>query len=276
MSAPSLPRFTPGISPPANPAGPLRWFAFRRRELLVTSAYQLPEAADLAQLGLAPVRHQYLGRLDDTHCYSAELPADARPPDGMAFRDLRALYGRLPEALHAVAGRAVQIVEWDRSHQFCGACGTRTELSTDDRSRFCPACKLAQFPRLAPAMIVAVERENELLLGRSPHFPPGIYSVLAGFVEPGESLEEAVRREVFEETSVEVEDVRYFGNQPWPFPNSLMLAFTARYRSGEIQVDGRELEDAGWYPADDFPMTFPGRISISQWLMEDFLRRHRG
>ncbi len=131
------------------------------------------------------------------------------------------------------------------------------------------------YPRLAPAMIVAVERGNEILLGRSPHFPAGIYSVLAGFVEPGESAEDAVIREVFEETSIVCSDVRYFGSQPWPYPNSLMLGFTARYVSGEIDTGSDELEDAKWCAADDLPNTFPGNISISQWLLADFIRRQR-
>ena len=130
------------------------------------------------------------------------------------------------------------------------------------------------YPRLAPAMIVAVEREDQILLARSPHFPPGIQSVLAGFVEPGESAEEAVIREVFEETAIAVKNVRYFGSQPWPFPNSLMLGFQAEYESGDIEVDGEEIIEAAWYPADAMPSFFPGRVSISQWLIQDFLTRN--
>jgi NAD+ diphosphatase len=131
------------------------------------------------------------------------------------------------------------------------------------------------YPRLSPAMIVAVERGNEILLARSAHFPPGIFSVLAGFVEPGESAEEAVIREVFEETAIVVKDVRYFGSQPWPYPNSLMLGFTAAYESGEINTENDEIEAAGWYAAAELPSTFPGSISISQWLLNDFIERNR-
>ncbi len=133
------------------------------------------------------------------------------------------------------------------------------------------------YPRLAPAMIVAVERGNEILLGRSSHFPAGIYSVLAGFAEPGESAEEAVVREVYEETRIVCNDVQYYSSQAWPFPNSLMLGFTAQYVSGEIDTTDDELEDANWYAVDDLPTTFPGNISISQWLLNDFIaRRHAG
>ena len=128
---------------------------------------------------------------------------------------------------------------------------------------------------LSPAVIMAVERGNEILLARSAHFTAGIYSVLAGFVEPGENAEEAVVREVFEETGVVVGDGRYFGSQPWPFPNSLMLGFRAGYASGEIDTDDDEIEDAGWFRADSLPRTFPGNVSIAQWLLNDFLERHR-
>jgi NAD+ diphosphatase len=194
----------------------------------------------------------------------------------MAFRDLRALYGRLAPALHEVAARAVQIVEWDRTHQFCGACGTPTVAAEHERSRQCPHCGLGQFPRLSPAIIVAVERGDEILLGRSAHFPPGIYSVLAGFVEPGESVEDAIRREVHEESGIVVDEIRYFGSQPWPYPNSLMLGFQARFKDGEIALTDAELEDAGWYRFDEMPRLFPGNVSIAQWLIHDFLARKRG
>jgi NAD+ diphosphatase len=123
-------------------------------------------------------------------------------------------------------------------------------------------------------MIVAVEKGNQILLARSPHFPPGIMSVLAGFVEPGESAEEAVMREVHEETSIVVKDVAYFASQAWPFPNSLMLGFRAIYDSGDIAIDGEEIVEADWFTADAMPTAFPGNISISQWLIHDFLTRN--
>jgi len=261
--------FQPGHRLP-EPGSTTYYFAFRGRELLVTETHTLPATLD----GLVVARQQYLGTLNGVHCVSAQLQVEVDAPGGHRFRDLRRLFGRLEHTLLAVAGRAVQIVEWDRTHQFCGACGKPTELSESDRSRRCPDCRIPLFPRLAPAMIVAVERGNELLLARSSHFPPGIFSVLAGFVEPGESAEEAVIREVYEETRIVVDDVRYFGSQPWPFPNSLMLGFTARYRAGEIDITEDELEDAGWFTADALPAVFPGNMSISQWLIRDFVRRH--
>jgi len=269
--------FVPGHSTPEDIGSDPRCFAFRRRELLVTEDGKLPGVATIDAHGIEAVRTQYLGQLGATHCFSAELDPALQAPPGYAFRDLRMLFGSLEPELHAVAGRAVQIVEWDRTHQFCGACGAKTELSSNDRSRSCPDCQMPTYPRLSPAMIVAVERGDEILLARSAHFPPGIYSVLAGFVEPGESAEEAVVREVWEESRIVVTNVRYFDSQPWPFPNSLMLGFTAEYESGQIDTSfDDEVEDASWFRHDDLPATFPGNISISQWLLNGWLERKRG
>jgi NAD+ diphosphatase len=265
--------FRAALRPPEAAQGPALWLAIRGSEILVELSRGSLPSEEPTKLGLAPLGTHYLGALGSLHCYCAELAPEAAPPEGMTFRNLRQLFGLLDTSLHAVAGRAVQIVEWDRTHRFCGACGAPTVAHASERSRVCSACGLAHFPRIAPAVIVAVARGDEILLGRSPHFPPGIYSVLAGFVEPGESLEQAVEREVHEEAGIEVEDIRYFASQPWPFPHSLMLGFTARHRAGEIRVDGAELTDARWFHRDDMPMLFPGNVSISQWLIQDFLTR---
>jgi len=267
--------FIPHHSGPEHAGDAPLLFAFRRRELLVTVDHALPSVSAIDTYGIEAVRTQYLGCLGEVHCYSAEIDSGVQPPEGLVFRDLRMLFGALSPDLHAVAGRAVQIVEWDRTHQYCGACGEKTIASRNDRSRMCPDCEFPMYPRLSPAMIVAVEKDDQILLARSAHFPPGIYSVLAGFVEPGESAEEAVVREVWEESRIVVEDVRYFASQPWPFPNSLMLGFTARYKSGEIDTGhDDEVEEAGWFSVDDLPSTFPGNISISQWLLNDWIERH--
>jgi NAD+ diphosphatase len=274
MSA-SPPSFVPSarfIQPPQ--AG--LWFVFRRRELLVSDTFGVPHVPSIEALGFAALRVQFLGHLNGEACFSAELPHDSEAPRGAEFRDLRQLYGRMRDELMGVAARAVQIMDWDRTHQFCGACGARTEPHGKIRSRVCtdPSCKLEHYPRISPAMIVAVERGDEILLARSPHFPPGIFSTLAGFVDPGETIEEAVHREVFEETGVHVRNVRYFGSQSWPFPNSLMLGFQADYAAGELELDPEEIEDAGFFRFDALPPMFPGRVSISQWLIQDFLERH--
>jgi NAD+ diphosphatase len=269
--------FEPDHRPPEEvPEKPLL-FAFRGRDLLLDADGRLPSVDQIDAQDIDAVRTQYLGRLGDRHCYSAELDDDEPEPRGFAFRDLRMAFGTLAPDVHAVASRAVQIVDWDRSHQYCGRCGGATEQNDTDRSRHCPGCKIPFYPKLSPAMIVRVLKGDEILLARANNFPPGIYSVLAGFVEPGESVEEAVVREVWEETRIVVDDVQYYASQPWPYPNSLMLGFTARYKAGEIDTrHDAEIDDAGWFKATELPGVFPGRISISQWLLYDWVEEQTG
>ncbi|HEX6241594.1 MAG TPA: NAD(+) diphosphatase [Polyangiales bacterium] len=250
------------------------WFVFRRRELMLLEARALPTPATLRALGLEPLRTQFLGVLSGTPCFSAEIDLQHPVPDGATFHDLRTLHGLLGESLWVLAGRAVQVMDWDRTHQFCGACGGPTQPHPGARARVCAACRLEVYPRLAPAMIVAVERGEEVLLARGPHFPRGVYSTLAGFVDPGESVEEAVHREVFEETGVRLGALRYFKSQPWPFPHSLMLGFFAEYASGTLLPEPGEIEDAGFFHVDRLPQLFPGRLSIGNQLLADFCARH--
>jgi NAD+ diphosphatase len=203
--------------------------------------------------------------LDGQDCWALQL---AEAPAGWRGSALRGAMMQFPAPLMGLAGRAAQVLEWDRAHRFCGVCGTPTELQAHERARRCPACGHSAYPRLSPAMMVLVWRGRELLLARSPHYAPGMYSALAGFVEPGESLEECVHREVAEEVGVQVEDLRYYGSQSWPFPHSLMVAFTARWVAGEIVPQPGEIEDARWYPLDALPK-IPPRFSISGHLIRD-------
>lgn len=268
--------YVPAVVPPAENHEPAWWFFFRRNRLLVRiedGAATVPSAVAYPEIGLPMVRSQYLGRMGDRHCYSVEVDPEAEAPDGWTFQGLRRLYGLLPEALFSVAGAAVQIVSWDRDHQFCGRCGTGTKNRPRERAKECPKCGLTSYPRISPAIIVLVEREDSLLLARSHRHPQGLFSVLAGFVEPGETLEGAVAREIREEVGIEVRDIRYFGSQPWPFPNSLMIAFTCRYASGDIVLEEEEMAEAGWYKADGLP-PIPPKISIARQLIDWFVSRH--
>jgi NAD+ diphosphatase len=219
---------------------------------------------------MMPQRIQYLGVLGQEHCFSAEAAAETAAPLGWVWQGLRALFGVLDEARFALAGRALQIVDWDRTHQYCGACGRATAARTSERSRQCPGCGLVVYPRLAPAVMGLVRREKELLLARAPRFPKDMYSALAGFVEPGETLEQCLEREVHEEVGIKVCRVRYFASQPWPFPHSLMIAFFADYYSGEIRVDETEIEDAKWFDVRNFENLprLPARISIARKLID--------
>ena len=278
--------FVPAITPPDNRAVPAVWFLFHQFNLLVFLDDQgqasLPTVVTLASLDLGAYRvvdTQYFGYLQtDTrvHCYTGELVAkdeESTLPADMALLNLRQLFGRLDEADLWLAGRAVQLVDWNRTHKFCGRCGTATFTAVHERVKQCPHCHHTSYPRLSPAVIVQVTREGEngreILLARNKRFALPMYSVLAGFVEPGETLETCVRREIREEVSIEVKNIRYFGSQPWPFPNSLMVAFTAEYAGGDIVVEEAELVDAQWFRADNLP-AYPPPMSIANRLIEDF------
>jgi NAD+ diphosphatase len=218
-----------------------------------------------------------VGVVDGASWWAVDVPPDADDPSyGSAF-DLFSYFGRSSEAEWFAAGRAVQLVQWARTHRFCGRCGTATELSPGERGMKCPACGLVAYPRVAPAMITLVTRgepgpDQEALLARGTNFPLPMYSCLAGFVEPGEDLEGAVVREVHEEVGVTVSGVRYIASQPWPFPHSLMIGFRADYVSGELVLDEAEIADAGWYRRDALPSIPPGisiaRKLIDQWIAE--------
>jgi len=189
---------------------------------------------------------------------------------------LRPLFGTVLDSDWALAGRAAQVLTWARDHRFCGRCGTPTESHASDRALQCPACGMQSFPRISPAVIMLVERETdtgpEVLLAWGRQFPGRFFSALAGFVEPGESLEQCVVREVREETGIEVADVRYFGSQPWPFPHSIMIGFTATYVSGEITIQEEEIVEAGWFGPNELPPVPRGGMSIAGWLIDAWLR----
>jgi NAD+ diphosphatase len=253
-------------------------FVFQKSSLLIAagpSGTDLPAYDEVARLGAQPLRRLYLGTLDERDCYAFEYEADIEPPQDMLWQGLRALYGKLDESLFALAGRALQYVDWDRTHQFCGRCGTPTRHREHERARECPACALIAYPRIAPAVMCLVRRGVEILLARSPHFLPGMYSALAGFVEPGESLEQCLAREVFEETGIRIANPRYFASQPWPFPHSLMIAFVADYAGGEITPAPEEIEDAQWFALDALPK-LPNRISIARRLIDGVMAEMRG
>ncbi|MDD2613909.1 MAG: NAD(+) diphosphatase [Methanosarcina sp.] len=268
------PNFTIGVEPPANRTEKAFWFIFRGREILLklnNNPGVIPKLLDFGELGLSGIREQYLGALEGTHCYSVELPGDAQVPDGMKFVDLRQAYSEMSEKCFALVNKAVQIMEWDRTNQFCSRCGTKTLRKPEERGKECPDCGELFYPRISPAVIVLIRKGKEILLARSPNFPPDMYSLIAGFVEPGESAEAAVIREIREEVGIEVKNITYFGTQAWPFPNSLMIGFTAEYDSGDIRPDGFEIEDAKWFSVENLPV-LPGKISIARKLIDSFLK----
>ena len=257
----------------AQPADSALVFAFHEGRLLVRQHDDRAEPVTYGGVATAindAVAHIYLGRLDGRPCFAIPLPAEPETPPGYALVGLRELFGRLPEPIHGVAGRAFQIVEWYRNHAFCGRCGSQTELAAGERARGCPNCGATYFPRINPAVIMLVEREGRMLLARNRLFRGPWYSCLAGFVEPGESLEEAVAREVQEEAGIEVDGITYAASQPWPFPSQLMIGFYAHHRAGEIRVQDSEILDAGWFSPGELP-ELPGRFSLARQLIDGFL-----
>jgi len=267
--------YLPAVTPPAEADEPALWFAFRKAELLTVempAGFALPHCRDLAELGLASVRRVYLGTYGGRHCYVSELEHTAEAPDGHALQGLRAVLGGPDPTLGKMAGRAFQIMEWDRNHQFCSRCGTPTKARSDERARVCPSCRRTVYPPVSPAIMILIVRGREILLARKKDWAPGRYSALAGFVEPAEELEETVRRETREEVGLEIKNLRYFGSQPWPFPHQLMIAFTADYASGEITPDGVEIEEAAFFDVENLP-DLPAGISISRRMIDTVAKK---
>ncbi len=192
--------------------------------------------------------------------------------EGSDWADLRSVWQRWGDEAFARAGTAYQYMNWLRHARFCSSCAAPLRPKEEDKGLLCEGCGRVLYAPLHPAVIVAVEREGKLLLAHNSRMAAKRYSVLAGFVEPGETLEHTVAREIMEEVGIEVQDIRYFGSQSWPFPCSLMLGFTARWKSGELRPDGFELDEADWFAPDRLP-EIPQSISISRRLIDDFVER---
>ena len=202
---------------------------------------------------------------------------DSAPFDDIGeFHDLRYLGSVLPVDEANLVAHARALIVWHRTQKFCGRCGSKTRAESGGNSRVCGAenCGRQIFPRVDPAIIVLVSDRERCLLGRQANWPEGRYSTIAGFVEPGESLEDAVRREVVEETNIQTRDIHYHSSQPWPFPSSLMLGFTADATSADIQLNDKELEDAQWFTRKELLSGFPKlpyRLSIARRLVDHWL-----
>jgi NAD+ diphosphatase len=261
-----------GVVPPSDSDGGAWWFVFSRDSLLVflkDDSFEIPFIKSPEHLELKIIRKQYLGLLEGKNCFCAEVEQPELAPKDFAFKDLRYLFDFLDIEVYFLAGKAKQIIDWDRTHQFCGQCGAKTNQMEAERAKICPECGFISYPRICPAVIVGVIRDGKLLMAHSTHYKGTFYSIIAGFLEAGETLEDCVQRELMEEGGIKVRNIRYFGNQPWPLPNSLMIGFLADYDSGEINVDGEEIDDAGWYASGEIPLT-PSKISIASKIIDWF------
>lgn len=269
-------RFEPAHVPPSTRPEQALWCAFVGGKVLV-----MPLGNELAlpalrgdELGRAAREAHFLGSLDGLPCYAARLHPEQDLPAGTQLIGLRDLFLNGDPFTAGVAGRGFQILEWERSHRYCGTCGEPTTAHAQDRARECKPCRQIYYPRISPVVMALVTRGRELLLTRKPGYAAGRYTVVAGFVESGETLEHALMREVEEETGVKAQAPRYFGSQPWPFPNSLVMAFSLEYVSGEVRPDPSELEDARWFDVDALP-DLPEPVHISRQLIDDTIARLR-
>ena len=233
----------------------------------------IPDASELAPMAGLIAESGSVDRDKPDGDQWAALKDGAALPEGFELRDRRGLWAVVDRERFFRMAKAFHYMDWRRGSRFCGRCGARTVFDEKEFAMRCAECGEVCYPVISPAIIVAVEREGKLLMGHGVNFPPGRYSVLAGFVEPGESLEECVAREVFEESRVQVKNVRYFGSQPWAFPHSLMLGFTAEWAGGEIVPQTSEVSDVRWFAPDEIPDYYRG-VSISAMLIEDFVKRH--
>lgn len=215
-----------------------------------------------------------LGRFDDQPVWLLQVEQAAEMP-GCFWQGLRQFMLQADYPTFRMLSFAEQVAHWDLNHRFCGRCGSRNLQVPGERCLRCPECGLDSYARISPSMIVLVTRGDELLLARSPRFVPGVYSTLAGFVEPGESAEECVVREVHEEVGIQVGNLQYLGSQGWPFPHSLMLGFHAEYAGGEIVPQPEEIEDARWFSIDQLP-PLPMQRSIARYLIDLYVARRLG
>lgn len=265
--------FLPENIPPAEArAKDSLYFLINDQEIIVKRSRNkcwIPSEADISIYTFNLKRARFIGSWNHHSCYALEFPKDWIIVDELQSISLRDAFTQFSSSEIQAISLAKQILTWDRNFRFCGHCGQPTIELSGERAKVCTRCGLTNYPRLSPSIIVSVVKDGHILLARSDRFPEGMYSVLAGFVEPGETLEECILREVEEEVGVEVENIQYFGSQNWPFPHSLMIGFTADYLSGEIRIDNDEIVDAKWFTALDLPM-LPGHYSIARKMIDHF------
>lgn len=269
-------KFEPSKRPLYNNLNQDNMYLFKGDQLMVKKEeekYVIPSKAALENSELE-VRHlQCLGAYNGLNCFCGEVDS-LIDEENYTFVDLRTYSRQLTEDTFLVSAKARLLLDYTRANEKCGVCGSPTMIKEEgeDRAIYCTNCDNIVWPKTAPAIIVAVTKGDKLLLAHNKMFPEGMYSVLAGFVEMGETFEDCVRREVLEETGIKVHNIKYFGSQPWPFPNSMMIGFTAEYLEGEINVDNDEITHAKWFSKEEIPGLYRKSISISTELIEWFLK----
>lgn len=213
----------------------------------------------------------YLGRWQETPCFAYEIDSSTELPNTLGWTDFLEDRWNQNQELYCIAIKAEHLLNWDRSSRYCGYCGDMNERKKNERAKICPGCGNILYPRISPAIIVGVKKDNKLLMAHNAGFKKELYSVIAGFVEQGESLETAVKREIYEEIGIKVKNIQYYRSKPWDSLDSLMFGFIAEYESGEIKVDGKEIVDAGWYDAENLPPELPKKITIARSIIDHVL-----
>jgi len=269
--------FEPALTAPENPENAV-FCVFHRNELLTDPATAEPcllPGSALRFLAPATQRQIFLGFWHGKPCFAVELDATTGlDAPHLSAGNLFQILGRVPETLFALAGRAQQMLAWERENQFCGSCGQPMGAHDSERARSCQPCGSLVYPRIAPCIIVLVHKGRDMLLARNANFPGKMFSTLAGFIEAGETVEECLVREVKEEVGVDVNNISYFNSQSWPFPNQLMLGFFAEYAGGEIVCDDDEIAEAHWFTPDALPV-IPPPESVAGQLIRHHLQQHQ-
>lgn len=267
--------FEPSVKPLHRRSDKDYWFLFKDNKLLTIESknkIQIPRWEYIEHLNISIYNIQYMGAFCGHNCYCGEV-ADDIGEENVVFLDLKTLSNTVDEDTYTLSSKANLLLNWLKLNQYCGVCGSKMykKDSPSERAMVCSNCGNTTWPRTSPAIIVAVVKEDKLLLAQNRQFPNRMYSVIAGFVEYGETLEECVKREVYEEVGIKVKNIKYFGSQPWPYPNSMMIGFTAEYLDGEIEADGKEIVHAGWFSKEEIPGMYNKSISIGSELIEWFL-----
>ena len=247
----------------------------RNQEFLTSKASEvlLFEDDDLKWSEMKFINKHFLGYLGKRPCFVSCLEDSSPISDEMILSPLRSLLGRIPDSIFNIFSRSLQIDNWYISNQFCGGCGKGIKAHETERAMICECKNRLIYPTISPCIIVLVTNGEELLLAHNKNFPGEFYSTLAGFIEPGESAESAIEREVFEEVSVRIKNITYYGSQSWPFPSQLMLGYHAEYDEGLISPDGVEIDKADWFNYKELPQVPTGNISISGKLIESYIEK---
>lgn len=252
-------------------------FLFFKDEIIFKENKAFPEfllTSEVLKLGINSSEMIYIGAADGNDYYAANL-SDKEKIQGYFSKDFSEIYGKIDENIFSLALRALHFINWLNRNKYCSCCGEKVIIEPDKTYLECTNCGHIMYPFINPCILAAVLKDDKILLARSPHFPPNLYSLISGFVEPGEFVETSVKREVKEEVGIEIKNIKYFGSHPWPFSNSLMFGFTAEFSSGEIVIDNNEIEAAGWFPLDDLPKTPDYKMSFARMIIDYLLESRK-